>query len=138
MSGNKYMRQYMLRRYHTRRQDAIKALGGKCVICGDLENLEFDHKDRGLKGFTIAKGWSIGEERFWQEINKCQLLCKVCHHKKTLIDMGQKDARQTHGTLSSYRYCKCDLCREGKSRWQREYNKRTRSSMVSQQMPFKH
>jgi 5-methylcytosine-specific restriction endonuclease McrA len=115
-----YMRDYMLRRYHRRRNAAIKFLGGKCA-CGETEGLQFDHKDRRKKSFTIAKLWGVSESRFWVEIAKCQLLCDDCHEKKTLADLGQVSAKTTHGTLSSYRYCKCAVCREAKAEYMRNY-----------------
>lgn len=117
-----YMRDYMLRRYHRRRKLAIEFLGGKCA-CGKTDGLQFDHKDRSEKSFDIAKLWGVSESRFWAEIRKCQLLCGGCHEKKTLIDLGQVSAKTTHGTLSSHRYCRCDLCREAKAEYMRNYQR---------------
>ncbi len=118
-----YMRKYMLDRYTKRRAEAIETLGGKCKICESTVDLQFDHVDPSGKAFTIAKFSSASERKFREEIVKCQLLCRPCHVKKTMQDNGQQDARETHGTLSSYRYCKCDLCREAKAAWYREYAK---------------
>lgn len=117
---NAYMKDYMLRRYHKRMQAAKDHLGGKCVKCGALNDLELDHIDRSTKSFTIGNLWSVNEKRFWEEVNKCQLLCMACHEQKTLIDMGQKSARLTHGTLSSYRYCKCAECKAAKSAYSKK------------------
>jgi 5-methylcytosine-specific restriction endonuclease McrA len=119
-----YMKEYMLKRYHDRRNKAIEKLGGSCFNCGQTKNLQFDHKDRKEKSFTIAKLSSINEKKFWEEIKKCQLLCESCHSKKTLIDLGQTSAKDTHGTLSSYRYCKCELCKKVHSDYCREWKKR--------------
>jgi hypothetical protein len=124
--NREYMRQYMLKRYHDRRKKAIDKLGGKCVECNNAEELQFDHIDRNTKKFTIASLSSINEKAFWEEINKCQLLCETCHQKKTLIDLGQKSGKETHGTLSSYRYCKCDLCKEAHNKYTREWKQRKR------------
>lgn len=33
----------------------------------------------------------------------------------------RRKADKTHGTLSSYRYCKCVLCKKAKSAWQKSY-----------------
>ncbi|RTL00383.1 MAG: HNH endonuclease [Proteobacteria bacterium] len=106
------MAKYMLDRYHQRRSDAIKQLGGKCSKCGQMNDLEFDHIDPNSKSFVISRLNNVSKSKLQQELNKCQLLCKQCHIEKTLVDKGQKSARLTHGTLSSYRYCKCDLCRK--------------------------
>ena len=59
---------------------AIKHLGGKCVDCGwsgHLAGFQFHHKD-GDKKFGIG-----GKARKWEdivdELNKCELLCAICH-----------------------------------------------------------
>jgi 5-methylcytosine-specific restriction endonuclease McrA len=117
-----YMKDYMLKRYHERRDKAIERLGGKCK-CGSISDLQFDHINPTTKKFTIAKLSSINEEDFWKEIDKCQLLCNNCHQEKTLLDLGRISAKQTHGTLSSYRYCKCNECKAAKSVYMKEYNK---------------
>lgn len=116
------MRQYMLRRYHERRAEATALLGGQCASCGTEEQLQFDHIDKEDKEFDIAKFWSVSRERFLAELSKCQLLCGPCHKKK--------HAPKTHGTLSMYRYCKCDLCRKAKADWMRAY-KRQRCGAVA-------
>lgn len=125
MNTNAYMKKYMLDRYHQRMEDFKKILGGKCVCCGSLDGLEIDHKDISTKSFTIAnKAASAPIGILLEELKKCQLLCRTCHINKTLKDKGQVSARDTHGTLSSYRYCKCDLCRKAKSDWSKSHKKK--------------
>lgn len=53
--------------------------------------------------------WTASKEKFLKELNKCQLLCKACHMKKTLKEI-QKPI--THGKIGSYtrRKCRCKLC----------------------------
>ena len=121
---NAYMKVYMLRRYRERRKEAIKYLGGKCARCEETQRLEFDHIDPRAKIFTIAKLWSLSKAKFWAEVVKCQLLCPKHHNKKTIKEAGKKEAKGKHGTISSYRYCKCPRCRKAKS----DYN-RARSSV---------
>lgn len=82
-SRNEYQRKYQKDRYHDRKDEAIKALGGKCVICGSTENLELDHKDPDDKSFTITKLWSVPEDEFKREVKKCRLLCRKDHLKHT-------------------------------------------------------
>ena len=120
---NEFMGPYMLARYRARRQAAIEYLGGQCNKrgCGEMTRLHFDHIDPLTKDFVIGKMWSRSLSRFWEEVRKCQLLCLRHHHEKTLKDMGRVSAKKTHGTLSSYRYCKCAKCKRAKSDWQREY-----------------
>ena len=81
-----YMNEYMKQRYATRRAAAIVLLGGKCVRCKTTLNLEFDHIDPSTKVMSIARASSVSEERWQNEISKCQLLCEDCHLKKTAKD----------------------------------------------------
>jgi len=118
---NKYMRENHLNRYYRLRKKAIEYLGGKCVECGSVEKLEIDHIERAEKELDCSKLLSVSEKTFWNELNKCQLLCKSCHNKKTTEELGKKIAKGTHGTLSSYRYCHCSLCKEVKRNYQRQW-----------------
>jgi 5-methylcytosine-specific restriction endonuclease McrA len=84
---NEYLKNYMTRRYHRRRGEAIKQLGGRCVVCGESnpDKLEFDHVDSTTREFTIAKKLAgVSEEKLQAELEKCQLLCKKCHQEKTV------------------------------------------------------
>lgn len=114
MARTSDMKAYFRERYQQRRQTAIAQLGGKCAECGATEELEFDHIDPAAKSFNLWKRSGITEERFQAELAKCQLLCPTHHKQKTLRDRGQVSAKGTHGTLSSYRYCKCDECKAAK------------------------
>ncbi len=74
----------MLNRYHFRRQEALNLFGNKCNYCGSEEELDFDHIDPDTKSFPVGKrlvsaSWKVLEE----ELNKCQLLCRICHKEKT-------------------------------------------------------
>ena len=119
-SRNEYFNTYMKDRWKKRKKRGEELLGGKCAQCGSVENLEFDHIAPKTKKFTIGNRSSCSEKLFLEELAKCQLLCGVCHSLKSISDRGHRVARGTHGTLSSYRYCKCDLCREAKNKYQRE------------------
>lgn len=121
-SSNSYMRVYMAERYARRKAAALKQLGGKCAKCPSTEALQFDHIDPAEKGWTITKFLAgASEARLQEELKKCQLLCGGCHQEKTLKDLGQENAKEVHGTLSSYRYCKCELCRKAKREANRQY-----------------
>lgn len=117
---NGKMNDYMKQRYNKRRQLAIEHLGGKCICCGSDEDLDFHHKDPSTKLFTIAKASSFGEERFWKEVAKCELLCRDCHtaHHKVEYPCG---------VVQSYWHgCRCDLCRAANAKHGREYKQKCR------------
>lgn len=111
---NEYMRVYMLKRYERRRDEAIRSLGGVCVVCGSTTNLEIDHISRNSKLFDIGKalaGWS--ESRVQAELFKCQILCHEHHKRKTI-----KENSVEHGEgVSGKKNCRCDLCRPLKSKY---------------------
>jgi hypothetical protein len=106
------------------KEDYLREFGGSCVECGctDLPILQFDHKDPKTKSFTIGQNLNRRREVVLAELQKCQILCVPCHRIKTIIQMGHTPTkgRDVHGTLTSYRYCKCDLCRAAHSNYMRE------------------
>lgn len=122
-----YMKEYMMERYYKRRELAIEKLGGKCVKCGSTDKLEVDHIDRTVKELSFERMTMVSMERFLAELAKCQLLCDPCHGDKTLAERGFKKAIGTHGTLSSYRYCKCDLCKGAMKEWRKNYQRPSRA-----------
>lgn len=126
-----YHSEYMASRYKKRRKEAFEILGDRCIKCGSTKDLELDHKNRGLKAFDGTRMTAVSHDKFLKEIWKCQVLCRECHILKTILEIGRKPARGTHGTLSSYRYCKCHICRKANSDWQKDYKTRTASSMVA-------
>lgn len=129
MTGSKqYMNEYMKRRYRERRDAYIEELGGKCVRCKSVENLEFDHINPRTKSYDIAKLFTSANRAMLEsEVSKCQLLCTECHIKKTRKEMhdatGQREYWE-HGTLGGYRYCRCDLCKKAKSEHNKDYRRR--------------
>lgn len=114
---NLYMTEYLKNRYKQRREAFIKEKGSKCANCKKpAEHFEIDHIDKSKKEHQIAKILASGsKEIVTSELSKCQILCEECHYEKNKIDNGTWE----HGTLSGYRYCKCEDCKEAK----REYNK---------------
>ncbi len=114
-SYNQYMRRYHLKRYYRMKQELINLLGGKCQKCESVEWLQFDHIDRKTKKINITNFLLRSLVKSKKELEKCQLLCRDCHREKSILEVGKKIARGTHGTLSSYRYCHCDLCKTAMS-----------------------
>jgi hypothetical protein len=109
---------YMRERRKSRRDKLIEMAGGQCVRCGSAERLEFDHRDRTTKSFVLSgrdldKAWNT----IVAELAKCDLLCRACHHFKTVENnetgSGSGHNRiDEHGTEAMYaKGCKCVPCR---------------------------
>lgn len=64
------------------KKQAIKMLGGKCLICGYnkcIDALEFHHKDPHEKDFKIGSGNTMSWHDYKNEVEKCILVCSNCH-----------------------------------------------------------
>lgn len=98
--------------YKSRRAKFVRLLGGKCVLCGTTDFLEFHHKDPEQKSFNIAKYWSYEYERVLAEVMKCELRCGPCHR------IAHEPA---HGTERRWkRGCRCLTCTTAmRVRWAR-------------------
>jgi len=70
-----------------------------CVLCGSTENLELDHINPEEKITHRVWGWS--KERREEELSKCQVLCYICHKKKSQLD---KCNNQRHFSDEQIRY----------------------------------
>ena len=82
---NEYLRVYMLKRYHDRHAWAVTHLGGKCVDCGSIEGLQFDHVDPQTKSFTLGNRLHTAPiAEVERELGKCVLRCRPCHVAKTV------------------------------------------------------
>jgi len=131
MSTNEYMRVYMNTRYAARRAWAEKQLGNVCTICGSDKGLEFDHIDPNTKNKNISDMLVGSIKSLIIELEKCQLLCVDCHIEKTLSNLGRSNAKNTHGTLSSYRYCRCIECVTTKSKHNKEYKQKIKLASIT-------
>lgn len=124
---------YMLERYHRVMAELKAELGGVCSVegCGVTDGLEFDHIDPTTKSFNIADAANrMSREQLRDELAKCNLKCRKHHNEKTIAERGFQIVKDqdVHGTLSSYRYCKCDLCRKVKADYMREYKRKRKAS----------
>lgn len=54
------------------REEIVKLLGNKCVICSSKQNLEIHHKDKNYRN---------------NNLNNLMLLCRHCH--KSLVHVGE-------------------------------------------------
>ena len=65
-----------------RKIEAIKHLGNKCTIC-NVEYphyiYDFHHINTEEKDFLISEVIGMSPNKFWEEVNKCQLVCANCH-----------------------------------------------------------
>jgi hypothetical protein len=131
---NEYQRKYQLERYYRRRKEAIEFLGGKCNECGGAEELEFDHIDPATKELPVSQMWGVSEERFWNEVRKCQLLCKKHHIEKTHTNGDNGKFFAQHGSLAMYRHhkCRCDPCREVWNSASRKWTKKYKQKLKDQ------
>lgn len=95
-------------------------LGNKCCKCESTEDLQFDHIDAKTKSFDVSKNWSRRWNILVLELDKCQLLCKPHHLKKSIEnkDLGQVDHG---GVLSGKKNCSCIPCKTKKAYYMRVY-----------------
>src|SRR3990167_8301202 len=105
---------------HARRQKWLEE-NGPCKQCGSTINLEVDHINPKTK--IDHKVWSWAEERMLAELTKCQVLCRSCHHTKSMLERGCIPS--PHGTVNRYRKgCRCAECREAhrlsNERWRKK------------------
>lgn len=109
--NREYHREYSKKYYHKRRDELIKLLGGKCVVCGTNENLEFDHVND-IKGkIDIGKLLNYSWKIILKEIEKCQLLCRE-HHKEKSRANGSFGKNRLVGSMSKMAKLNEDMVRE--------------------------
>lgn len=117
MADNEYHRRYNLKRYHRIRAEIAERLGGKCIICGAIENLEFDHIDPATKNFNIGRLTNVSREKLEKELPLCQLLCKFHHDIKSV---HEKSVDHGEG-LTGKKNCRCNLCGPLKNLYMRKF-----------------
>ena len=82
-----YMREYKKKERHARKAylDSIKMSRG-CESCGVFDApicMDFHHRNQEEKE-TVLSGremYGLTKQKLEDEINKCMVLCKSCHHK---------------------------------------------------------
>lgn len=99
-------RQFQRERVAKRRRDWLR--GKVCACCGGSQELEVDHVDRALK--VSHKVWSWSLKRMEAELQKCQVLCRPCHQKKTSAEVAPPHGTNSRYTGPSWR-CRCAACR---------------------------
>ena len=114
-SQRKYQREWLKRR----RLEWFEK-NGPCKQCGSKNDLQLDHIDPSSKIHHVI--WSWSKQRREEELLKCQVLCKKCHHAKSLAD-GAFPYEYKHGTKNMYEIhkCRCELCKAWRAARQRRY-----------------
>lgn len=87
------IRRKEIQQYH--KAQLIVYKGGKCVDCGltgiPVVGMEFDHRNPAEKIFDISTG--LGEHlpmwRLKLEVDKCDLVCSICHAIRTTSRIWQ-------------------------------------------------
>jgi hypothetical protein len=126
------MADYQKKRYKRRRDEAIASLGGCCVRCNSVENLELDHIIASLKTYNIGKILGGGSEAKVQaELAKCQVLCHECHVQKG-HQSGDTNYVEHGGGASGKRNCPCAPCKERKAEYMRNKNYKQRAKLLKE------
>lgn len=116
-----------------RRPMLIALLGGKCIKCGTIKELQFDHIDPNSKSYEIIELKTAKLDRLLQEIAKCQLLCKSCHKIKSA---EERKRPIPHGTHAGYcRGCRCEDCKEAHSKYAAEWYLKKKIEDVKKSIP---
>lgn len=115
----RYQPSYQRRRYEEKHAALIAHLGGRCIRCGSLNDLQFDHVDPSTKCFSIMERWKLSIEDLAEELAKCQLLCHPCHAEKHAAVLAE------HGTVRRYRQgCRQECCRRAVREQRQKYPRR--------------
>jgi hypothetical protein len=127
-----YHREY----YYKRRSKVIDFLGGECVTCGSTEDLQIDHKDPNKKSFNISNNYTLSNQSIRKELEKCQLLCRTCHEKKT----AEEHTGFKHGTYYGWakKGCSCAACEENRSEYYAARKKKRRKTGSNARGPYSH
>jgi len=126
------MNQYLRRRYQERKEHAFDVLGGECWSCGTKEGLCIFHADSPAKKVRLSTLSRMSEKRFVQALRDCKLYCRKCGREAARENTGQCATEENHGTVSCYRYCRCDLCRAAHNERNRHYRRRKDSNVEKQ------
>jgi len=121
-----YISKYNRALFAKRRAILRAHLGGRCAVCGSVDDLQFDHIDPSTKRFKVASGLGRSMKALLEEAAKCQLLCVACHREKTSRERAAKArANMKHGKLSTYyrHKCRCAACKKARSDYYFEVQK---------------
>lgn len=121
MTRKEYILEYQKNWIRKRRTAFFE--GKCCVKCDSAFDLEADHIDPSKKEINISQLWSCCEEKRSKELAKCQVLCKLCHRKKSNKEISRP---LTHSLTGYHRGCRCDICKKAHSIEMKDYHNKTR------------
>jgi hypothetical protein len=84
-----------------RKANAVTYKGERCCLCGYnkcLRALEFHHRERDHKEFSIARMMSMSWAKVKKELDKCDLICSNCHREEEDRIAGSSPSRPTART----------------------------------------
>lgn len=112
-----------------------------CAICNiqyELYNMQIDHIDPGTKLYDVCQLKSRKEKILQDELAKCQVLCALCHRRKSIIE--QQNDKYSASRVSPLKRKKlfydlinnwkeCGRCHETKDSSKFRPNKKTKSGL---------
>lgn len=114
---------YVMNWRNRTKQKLVEYKGGKCQICGYNKPIwsayDFHHRDPSKKDFSLSgKSWSF--EKLKNEVDKCDVLCKICHAE--VHWMQTQDERKERLKIVAKESCVslivCKFCeKEVKASW---------------------
>ena len=109
-----YVKNWQKQTYLIRRTKWMQE-NGPCRKCGSWADLELDHINPETK--ITNSIWLWADSRRLAELSKCQVLCRICHKKKTKSERFASRKKYKHGTSGSYKRaaCRCHACSEAES-----------------------
>lgn len=132
-------KQYLNDRYADQRNAMYSYLGGVCVVCGSTQQLEIDHIDWRKKSFPVGRLWPVKKlAEVYNELDKCQLLCRPHHLEKSSRDQREIAAETRapfkHGTMYSFMKmkCFCEECNNARDM----FNRKRRESRVGKRQVY--
>jgi hypothetical protein len=97
-----------------------------CIDCGTTKHLELDGRDTAEP--VNHRVWSWSAARREAELPKYEIRCSSCRRTRLA------DHQMRHGTRGRYeKGCRCDACREAKSRRNAQYREQHRNEIAAKQ-----
>ena len=80
-------KEQMDEQYRQRWAAAKALLGNRCQVCGTKDSLVFHHRDPVTKIRRLSN-FSYVDPEFWEEFQKCDLICRSCHAREHHLGGG--------------------------------------------------